>query len=512
MRSSLALVVLAGSTGCIWSPNSLTTHESTASISLSGYTQGASKTVDFLAKNAETGALTWLSSAVSTTTPNPWDSTLFPWTKSLTPASTYWAPQVTYTYNSVQYTAHRYGPGRLELRAEMEGDTLYTYTEAAQDCWYDRFADGDTPTQAGVACADGQSLVLFDNSGVGSPAETTGWVQDTLASGTVYGASVQWAVGHYAVQGHTVHGLVCRPTAAGTYPVQIINHGGYGGLDNVVALATCQRAAARGWLVAMSAYRGEPMSGFPGVTVPGNAAEIEVCMGEVVDALRLTELARGMTGADPDRVLMWGHSHGGCITERAVEQGAPVVAAASFAAPTDFVAWHAYCGVSGVPCAGTPTDLQNGLGGPPGSAPAAYAWRSPSTFAADLAGRRDLKFLALQGTDDPIVYPSQACAFAKLTGATGWHVNAAGTVVTTAPAGPWTNGSCNTTPTTLTWSTGAVPGSTAGAWSAAQNLVVYDGMDHGEIVQSGIFAPTFPALRPWLDFENFVVSQGLPLP
>ena len=79
--------------------------------------------------------------------------------------------------------------------------------------------------------------------------------------------------------------------------MQIINHGGYGGLDNVVALATCQRAAARGWLVAMSAYRGEPMSGFPGVTVPGNAAEIEVCMGEVVDALRLTELARGMTGA-----------------------------------------------------------------------------------------------------------------------------------------------------------------------------------------------------------------------
>lgn len=40
--------------------------------------------------------------------------------------------------------------------------------------------------------------------------------------------------------------------------------------------------------------------------------------------LRLTDIVLDFPGSDPSRVLMWGHSHGACITERAVEQGAPV--------------------------------------------------------------------------------------------------------------------------------------------------------------------------------------------
>lgn len=117
----------------------------------------------------------------------------------------------------------------------------------------------------------------------------------------------------------------------------------------------------------------------------------------------------------------------------------------------------------------------------------AYVWRSPITFALDLAGRQDLRFLALQGTSDPVVFPSQACAFGKAIGSSNWHVNVDGSVITSAPTGPWTDGSCNTLETTVSWNAGAVPSGTIGAWSQHRNLVVYDGIDHGTIVQSGLF-------------------------
>ncbi len=174
--------------------------------------------------------------------------------------------------------------------------------------------------------------------------------------------------------------------------------------------------------------------------------------------------------------------HGACVTERAVQQGAPVTVAASFAAPTDFPAWHAYCSAPGVPCnvvTHTAQGLELTLGGPPASAPAAYAWRSPLNFAVDLKERRDMKFLALQGTADPMVYPTQACALAQSIQSTNWHViNATGGTSTTAPAGPFSGGSCTTASTTVTWQSTAVPGSAPGAWTQPRNLVVYDGYDH----------------------------------
>ncbi len=512
MRLQVALVMSVVATGCIWTPTNRSAQESTASITLSGYSDAAGQTITFTAKHPISGVRTFQGTTTSSSSAALFDPALFPWTTALTVTPTFWSPQVTYMFNGKSYPATRHAPGRLELIAAVDDAELYTFSAAAKACWSDRLGDGQTASQAGVNCADGDSLVLFDNSGVGWPAETTGWVPDTTpVLDTSYGAPVTWRVGHYTVQGHTVHSLVCQPSAAGSYPVQIINHGGYGGLDSTVALATCKRAAARGWVTAMSAYRGEPMLGFAGVTVPGNLAEVEVCLGEVTDVLRLTELVRAFPTADPSRVLMWGHSHGACITERAVEQGAPVTVAAAFAAPTDFVAWHAYCGAPGASCSTTPQDLENGLGGSPAAAPAAYAWRSPITFAADLAARGDVKFLALQGTADAVVYPSQACALAKLATGTQWHVTGAGATSTAAPTSPWSGGACNTPATTLTWSAGAVPGSGAGAWPQRRYLVVYDNLDHGTIVQSGLF-PGFPALRSWLDFENFVTSQSLPLP
>lgn len=516
MNRRHAILLLAAAPGCIFNPTNRTTQESTAAITISGYTDDPGKLVIIQAKNALTGTWVNFPSATSSTSPDPFEPSLYPWSKTLTFPSWYWSPQVTYTFNGKNYTAHRTGPGRLEVVAKVDGGALYTFSETAKDCWSAAFLNGASPRDAGIQCADGTSLVQFDNSGVDSPAEPGGWTVKTGPfNETSSGVPITWHTGHYEVQGHDVYGLVCRPQGAGPFPVQIINHGGYDGLDSVAALETCKRAAARGWLTAMSAYRGEQMAGFAGLTVNADPAQWELCLGEVTDVLRLTDLVLDFAEADPTRVLMWGHSHGACVTERAVQQGAPVTVAASFAAPTDFPAWHAYCSAPGVPCnvvTHTAQGLELTLGGPPASAPAAYAWRSPLNFAVDLKERRDMKFLALQGTADPMVYPTQACALAQSIQSTNWHViNAMGGTSTTAPAGPFSGGSCTTASTTVTWQSTAVPGSAPGAWTQPRNLVVYDGYDHGTIVQSGVL-PGYPALRPWQDFERFVQSQGLPLP
>jgi dienelactone hydrolase len=506
----LCIVALSG---CIWTPNNRTEHESTASVAMSGYADEPGQLIVFKVKNTLTGTWVGVGSTTASMTPHPFEPSLYPWSKTLGFGANAFSPQVTYSYLGQLYPDTRTGPGRFELIAlDPDGNRLYTFSDAAKDCWDDAFwNDGATPLQAGAQCADGDSLVLFDNSGVGTPAETTdfainGWIVNENA----YGTPISWRVGHYTVQGRTVYALVCAPQAAGPHPVQIINHGGYGGLDNVVALETCKRAAARGWMTAMSAYRGEAMSNFPQIDIDEDPSQWEVCLGEVIDVLRLTELVLDFPASDPSRVLMWGHSHGACITERAIEQGAPVHVAAAFAAPTDFPAWYDYCGLPGAPCPATPTDLALGLGGTPTTAPAAYDWRSPITFAADLASRQDVRFLALTGTNDGVVFPSQACAFAKAIGSSNWHVDVGGNVTASAPTSPWTDGSCNTAETTVSWNASAVPSGAIGAWSQHRNLVVYDGFDHFNVVQSGLFG--LPALRPWLDFEKFVTSQGLPLP
>jgi dienelactone hydrolase len=501
----------AASTGCIWSPSSNTEYESNVSIPLSGYAQQQSATITFKIKDTLAGTWTGFGSTVAGASSISSDSPLYPWAKTLTPGLGNWSPQVTYSHNGVSHPELRTGPGRLELIAlDPNNNNLYTFTDPAKDCWFDwSFNQGATPTEAGAHCADGTSLVLFDNSGVGTPAEDTSLTIDGgVHYENAYGSAITWRAAHYTVQGHTVHSLICTPDGMGPYPVQIINHGGFGGLDSFVALETCKRAAARGWVAAMSAYRGE--SGF-GSPVP-NLDDVELCLGEVIDVLRLTELVLDFPVSDPSRVLMWGHSHGGCVTERAVEQGAPVTIAAAFSAPTDFNAWYSFCNQANSSCPTTPSDLHNGLGGPPSNAPAAYTWRSPITFAADLAVRKDVPFLALQGGADPLVPPSQACAFAKAVGASSnWHVvNDMGAVQATAPSSPFANGSCNTPATTLTWSAGSVPAGSPGAWTSPRNLVVYDGINHDTILH-GVLVGTV-AKRPWIDFENFVTSHGLPLP
>jgi hypothetical protein len=125
----------------------------------------------------------------------------------------------------------------------------------------------------------------------------------------------------------------------------------FGPPDN---LGQCLDWAKRGWVFATSAYRGESINiastdtAFPAGSWPSDG-NIELCMGEVTDVMALTDLvmnhasavALGAAGhtVSPNvsgKMFMYGYSHGGCITWRAVEQGAPVNAFSVIEGFTDF--------------------------------------------------------------------------------------------------------------------------------------------------------------------------------
>jgi hypothetical protein len=125
----------------------------------------------------------------------------------------------------------------------------------------------------------------------------------------------------------------------------------YGPPDN---LGQCLDWAKRGWVFASSAYRGESVSitssdsAFPAGTW-NSTGPFEFCMGEVTDVLALTDLVMNHASAislgapghtvSPKvsgKLFMYGYSHGGCVTWRAVEQGAPVNAFSVIEGFSDF--------------------------------------------------------------------------------------------------------------------------------------------------------------------------------
>jgi dienelactone hydrolase len=376
-------------------------------------------------------------------------------------------------------------------------------------------------------CHDGQSLVVFDNSGVGSNASTDPWVMDFKPA--VQPSGVQWEIGHYKVQGKTIYGIVCRPITPGKHKTVIINHGGFE-LNEIALNNFCIPSAAGGWVVAMSAYRGEKIKHSTPLVAPGqpvppdqpifsgaslykSQGEIELCLGEVTDVMRITEIVRSWPSVDTDRVLMWGHSHGACVTVRALQRGVKVKAAAAFAAPTDMAAWYGYSPPS------TPTDteftnnrlaLATTFGDitttprtrvTPDQSRIPYDWRSPVTYAEDLKARTDVKILLLQGAADLQIHPSQACALARAyapsnspegTASMNWHLGASGAAVGGSPfdcAGI----------TGLTWTGGLPP---RGTWPHSRYLLVYDNLDHDAMVFGPSGLPLTSAAG--VDFLNWV--------
>ena len=390
--------------------------------------------------------------------------TLYPWSFSagVLPAN-FWAPQsIVDDLKTSQ--------GHLEIFASVGGNNFLTFSEAAANS---ALASGKDPATAALQYSDGNSTVLFDQSGVGSVATTT-WV--TVAgmispspSPSVY-SSVAWSVGYYTVGGTKVYALICAPTTAGQYPLVVYNHGGiHGPIDlgslhgNVTAsgwtsapppaigtaddLGQCVDWAKRGWIFAVSSYRGESIiinsaspEFQPNSWISDGASEF--CLGEVNDVMALTNLLvnhidsimlgnttqKVKINAANGKLFMYGFSHGGCITYRAVEQGAPVNAFAVIEGFTDMR--MAY--LTGLSEGLTPQQAAVGSGAfQPGTttiyAPDAagvmgYNWRSAHYFASrgDLTIEkfRTMPILILHGdvdTNNPVFLDQPALLAADIS-------------------------------------------------------------------------------------------------
>jgi hypothetical protein len=358
----LAACVTSPLSRTVTSPLSRTNAESSNAVTLKGYTLSPGQAITIQAVDQNTGNLDTRGTATSATSGTSYKTssgtsyTLYPWSfdASVLPAN-FWSPQSIVADLATSQ-------GHLEIFASAGNNTFDTFSEAAASS---ALASGEDPATAGNQYSDGKSTVLFDQSGVGSGPETP-WVtvQGMISdSHSPYYSAVAWSVGYYTVEGgKKIYGLICAPTTGGPYPVVIYNHGGTdntngGNITGVVTaagwtsqpfapdgLGQCLDWAKRGWVFATSSYRGESVNitssspEFPSSTWTSDGS-VEFCMGEVTDVMALTDLlanhASAITvGSTSEKVpinvngklLMYGYSHGGCITYRAVEQGAPVTA------------------------------------------------------------------------------------------------------------------------------------------------------------------------------------------
>lgn len=460
-RNALLLVACLILAACVTHPLSRTTAESSNPVTLNGYTLKGGQTVTLDAVDQNTGSLANLGTTASSmsgtpyTTPGGTHYTLYPWSFNAgVLASKYWSPQAIVPDLAT-------AQGHLEIVASGGGYTLRTFSQAAFNAM---LASSLDPLTGGGRYSDGASTVLFDQTGVGFGAETP-W---TTVAGMIsnshspYYSPVAWSVGYYTVEGgKKIYGLICAPTTGGPYPVVVYNHGGTdntngGNVTGVVTaagwtsqpagapdgLGQCLDWAKRGWVFATSAYRGESVSitssspSFASGTWTSDGA-VEFCMGEVTDVLALTDLLVNHASAialgnatesvpisTNGKLFMYGYSHGGCITHRAVEQGAPVTAYSVIEGFTDMRLAY----LTGRAAGFTQTQAAIGSGAfqpgvnvylPDASGVMGYNWRSAHYFAArgDLAIRKfsTMPILLLQGDIDtfnpvPLAQPAEISA------------------------------------------------------------------------------------------------------
>lgn len=272
---------------------------------------------------------------------------------------------------------------------------------------------------------------------------------------------------HYLSTGLRIEAQVCRPKREGRFPVLIINHGGFEGLGTDWNSGACVDHARGGRVVAQSAYRGED----------GSEGEIEVCLGEVDDVLTLTRLVTQQPYADAERVSMFGLSHGGCITLRAVERGVKLRSAFAGVPPTDFATLHA-AWQAGL---GAPPDdvaeavwreltrvVETATMGTPASRPRAYEERSPAGFIEELAAQ-NTPLMVLSGTTDLFVPGEQGCELAGKSGAfeSYYIVDATGASSARGPA------ACDAHD--VRWQAGSTPPT----WPSKRYFMLYEGLGHG---------------------------------
>ena len=241
-------------------------------------------------------------------------------------------------------------------------------------------------------------------------------------------------------------------------------------------LGQCLDWANRGWVFAEPSYRGEGLNitsadpGSPGTAAApicfgsnpnpllnnpvlpepcnswisdGGVPPPPLCLGQVTDVMALTDLlvnhASSITvGIGPGpfhkagsgvqlnvnrgQLFMYGYSHGGCITLRAVEQGAPVTAVSVIEPITDFnLPIHDCIAAGGTTTTCTP-HAADGSFIPLDTGVMAYNWGSPHYFGMRCAAtpfptcgdlgpgvKLSTPMLILHGTDDIDPLNSPGC-------------------------------------------------------------------------------------------------------
>lgn len=465
----------------VLSPSSRTSTESTNYVTLKGYALSAGQKVTIEAVDQNTGNLVTLgtiaaaTSGISYATSKGVKYELYPWTyESGLLAANYWAPQ------SIVPFFLPTSQGHLDLRASIDHNTILpTFSQSALSSLKLSLLTSHDFLEAAKRNSDGNSTVLFDQDGVGSGPPTS-WV---IVQGAVWKPpsssggflQVAWSVGSYTVEnGKKIYALICSPVQGGPYPVVIYNHGGLIGLSGTVTaaggtpantadeLGQCIDWAKRGWVVAMSAYRGEHVSitqqtaspPTPPPTTWTSDGFPELCLGEVTDVLALTDLvvnhASSITVGSATqpypinvngKAFMYGWSHGGCITYRAVEQGAPVTAFAVIEGFADFRLTY----VNGTLIHLNPQQAANGASAclpclpgdssyyyPDASGVMLYNWRSAHYFASrgDLSIQKfkTMPIMIFHGDVDSgnPVWLDEAVEMAADIGATDIYVGATG--------------------------------------------------------------------------------------
>jgi dipeptidyl aminopeptidase/acylaminoacyl peptidase len=269
-------------------------------------------------------------------------------------------------------------------------------------------------------------------------------------------------VSYRSAGGLRVFGQVCRTTVLGRRPVLVVNHGGFEGLGGEWNGGLCRQIARAGFVVIEPSYRGED----------GSEGSVEFCLGEVDDVLAMLDIALAQSWADRNRVSMLGISHGGCITLRALQRGAPVQTAVDVFGPTDAASlmqfWRARV------AAGDPNSAEynqliqqvtRAAGGTPESVPAAYAARSPASFAPELDAWPG-SLLMVHGTADPVIPLAQSCLLAsRLRDVRAYYRDASG--ILQGPPPGCAGG--------ITWLSSGLP---APSWPDRRYFMVYRGVGH----------------------------------
>jgi hypothetical protein len=324
---------------------------------------------------------------------------------------------------------------------------------------------------------------------------------DPLPSGevTLNSVTVKWQIGNYWSDGLRIYGLLCTPVSLpGPYPVAILNHGlefvqtGPGQFVypaiKAYGLTGCTTMASNGWLTAISTYRGEfisetvgaarmpirrmlPFLRRPYIFTATSDGHLELCLGEVDDVLNLLSAVTALPDANANHVLMWGHSHGSCITERAIERGAPVQIAVSFDGPTDFTTWS-----NNNPILAPTLAAQRARS-------SAYSGNNP----AKLAG---LHFLRIHAEGDVAVTPDQGCELAsRLPNLAAYYLNS-----NISPPGTYHSAPTECAAYTIPWLNGLpLPDAVSGGQWASTSFLMYSGLSHVAIL-----------VKSWPEFASFV--------